>query len=116
MNYRILHNPRCSKSRETLQLLRQAGIEPDIVEYLKTPITVEELDEICRKLQQNPQNLVRFKEPLARELGLTTQDARSRAEWLRYLAEHPALLERPIVIHGARAVLGRPPEAVQALL
>ncbi|HSW12756.1 MAG TPA: arsenate reductase (glutaredoxin) [Solimonas sp.] len=112
----IYHNPRCSKSRETLELLREAGVEPQIVEYLKAPPTAAELDQICRKLGIEPAALVRFKEPQAKELGLGPKDQRPRAEWLRLLAEHPVLIERPIVVRGARARLGRPPDAVRELL
>lgn len=112
----IYHNPRCAKSREALELLRAAGIEPDIVEYLKTPPDAATLDALCRKLGLEPQALVRFKEPLAKELGLGPQDVRPRAEWLRLLAQNPLLIERPIVVRGARARLGRPPEAVRELL
>jgi len=112
----IYHNPRCAKSRETLELLRGAGVEPDIVEYLKTPPDAATLDALCRKLGIEPQALVRYKEPRARELGLGPKDSRPRAEWLRLLAENPLLIERPIVVRGARARLGRPPEAVRDLL
>lgn len=116
MKTRIYHNPRCSKSRETLALLTDAGIEPEIVEYLKTPPTAAELDALCRKLGLEPQALLRFKEAEAKALGLSAKDARPRAEWLRLLAEHPVLIERPIVVRGAQARLGRPPEAVRELL
>jgi arsenate reductase len=113
---RILHNPRCSKSRQALQLLRDGGVEPEVVEYLKTPPTVAELDAICKALGREPQAIIRFGEDVAKELGLKATDVRPRAEWLRLLAAHPVLIERPIVIDGRRAVLGRPPEAVAALL
>jgi arsenate reductase len=116
MAMRILHNPRCSRSRQALQLLRDAGIEPEVVEYLKTPPTAAELDAICKSLGREPQAIVRFGEDVAKELGLKADDARPRAEWLRLLAAHPALIERPIVVDGKRAVLGRPPEAVAGLL
>lgn len=112
----IYHNPRCAKSRETLELLREAGVEPDIVEYLKTPPSAAELDALCRQLGLEPQALVRYKEPEAKALGLSAKDVRPRAEWLRLLAEHPILIERPIVVRGARARLGRPPAAVRELL
>jgi arsenate reductase len=112
----IYHNPRCSKSRETLQLLRDAGIEPRVVEYLKTPPTAAELDAICRKLDIEPQALVRYKEPDAQALGLARDDSRSRKEWLALIAAHPILMERPIVVAGNAARIGRPPEAVRELL
>lgn len=112
----IYHNPRCAKSRETLELLRGAGVEPEIVEYLKTPPDAATLDALCRKLGIEPQALVRYKEALAKALGLAPQDPRPRAEWLRLLAGNPVLIERPIVVRGAQARLGRPPEAVRDLL
>ena len=113
---RIYHNPRCSKSRQALQLLRDAGVESDIVEYLKTPLTAGELESLCVALKRDPQAIVRFGEDRAKELGLKAGDARTRSEWLRLLADNPVLIERPIVVDGARAVLGRPPENVSALL
>lgn len=116
MNVRLYHNPRCSKSRAALQLLRDAGVEPEIVEYLKTPPTAAELDAICTRLGMPPQRLVRFKEDVARNLGLKPTDERPRAAWLRLLVEHPVLIERPIAVKGRVARLGRPPEAVLELL
>lgn len=113
---RIYHNPRCSKSRQALQLLRDAGVEPEVVEYLKTPPTATELDALCKALVREPQTIVRFGEDCAKQLGLKAGDARKRAEWLRLLADNPVLIERPIVVDGKRAVLGRPPEQVLSLL
>jgi arsenate reductase len=112
----IYHNPRCSKSRETLQLLQDAGVEPKVVEYLKSPPAAPELDAICRKLGIEPQELIRFKEPEAKALGIAKGDTRSRAEWLRLIVDHPVLMERPIVVAPAAARIGRPPEAVRDLL
>lgn len=116
MNIRLYHNPRCSKSRAALQLLREAGVEPEVVEYLKAPPTAAELDAICRKLGLQPQQLVRFKDDAARDLGLTPTDRRPRSEWLALLATHPVLIERPIAVKGGTARLGRPPEALLELL
>lgn len=112
----ILHNPRCSKSRETLQLLRERGVDIPVVEYLQTPPTKAELAEICRLLGLGPLQLVRAKEALFAELGLRADSGDSDAQWLAVLAEHPKLLERPIVVYRGRAALGRPPERVLALL
>ncbi|MGH8729840.1 MAG: arsenate reductase (glutaredoxin) [Burkholderiales bacterium] len=114
MTLRMYHNPRCSKSRATLALLREAGEEPEIIEYLKTPPDPNELDMLCKKLGLHPRQL--FKEDRAKELGLKASDERPRAEWLRLLADNPVLIERPIVVKGDQARLGRPPEAVKALL
>lgn len=116
MSWTIYHNPRCSKSRQTLALLHEAGVEPRVVEYLKDRPTAAELDAVFRKLGREPQTVVRFGEDVARELGLGKDDRRSREEWIRLIVEHPILLERPIVVHGGEARLGRPPEAVRELL
>lgn len=113
---KIYHNPRCSKSRQTLQLLQDRGLAPNIVRYLETPPSASELDGLCRALGIAPQGLVRFKEDAAKALGLSPADDRPRAEWLQLLADHPTLIERPIVVVGNRAALGRPPEAVLPLL
>jgi arsenate reductase len=112
----IFHNPRCSKSRETLQLIRDAGVEPQVIEYLQDPPDAAALDALCRKLHMEPQALVRYKEAAAKVLGLSPKDVRPRGEWLRILAANPVLIERPIVVRGAQARLGRPPEAVKDLL
>ncbi len=110
----IYHNPRCSKSRKTLALLQERGIEPTVVEYLKNPPDKRELETITRKLGVKPEQIVRrgeasFKEKFAGKLL-------SDSEWLDALAEHPILIERPIVIKGERAVIGRPPENVLDLV
>jgi len=115
MIWKIYHNPRCSKSRQTLGLLQEAGIDPQVIEYLKTPPGVDELNAILDKLGVEPPAVMRFEEAIAKQLGLAKTDSRSRAEWLTLIAEHPILLQRPIVVHGTQARLGRPPEAVREL-
>ena len=115
-NFTIYHNPRCSKSRQTLALLRENGVEPAVVEYLKVPPSVGELVEICSKLGKEPPEWIRTGESIFKELGLSRNDERSREEWLKILVENPILIERPIVVHGGEAVLGRPPENVLELL
>jgi len=112
---KIYHNPRCSKSRQTLALIREAGVEPEVVEYLDHPPTAEELDAILNKLKLQPQELMRKGEAIYKELGLKDREL-SRDEAIALMVEHPKLIERPIVIKGRQAVLGRPPENVQALL
>ena len=112
----IYHNPRCSKSRETLKLLHDADVNPTVVEYLKEPPDVAELDMLGTALGGEPTDMVRFKEPDAKALKLKPDDTRMRADWLKILAENPRLLERPIVLRGERAVVGRPPEKVRELL
>ncbi len=114
--FTIYHNPRCGKSRDALKRLEEAGATVTIVEYLKTPLDEKALDGLCRKLAVEPQSIIRFKEAIAQELHLSAGDLRSRADWLKLIATHPILMERPIVVCGAKAVVGRPPEAVQTLL
>lgn len=115
MKISMFHNPKCSKSRETLQILNERGITPELILYLKTPPTEKELSEIVKKLGIAPQNLIRFKEPAASNLGLSLSDTRPEAEWLQLMAEHPILIERPIVMTDKKAVIGRPPEKVLVL-
>lgn len=112
----ILHNPRCSKSRETLQLLQAQGIELPVVEYLQQPLSKTALADVCRLLKRKPLEIVRTKESLFAELGLSVDNGYSDAQWLEVLASHPKLMERPIVIYRGKAAIGRPPEAVLALL
>jgi len=111
----IYHNPRCSKSRQTLELLRERGIEPEIVEYLKTPPDELMLARLLKQLGIGPRDLLRTKEPEYAALGLADPGLDDDA-LIRAMAEHPKLIERPIVVHGRRAVLGRPPEKVLELL
>lgn len=112
---KILHNPRCSKSRKTLALIEQAGVEPEVVLYLETPPAADELDEILGKLGLEPGELIRRGEDIYKELGLGQQEF-SRQEMIELMVANPKLIERPIVIAGDRAVLGRPPENVNELL
>lgn len=115
MTVTIWHNPRCSKSRQTLALLRERGVEPEIVEYLKTPPAVEELEAVLDKLGMEPRDLMRRKEAPYREAGLDDPELGRRA-LVEAMAAHPVLIERPVVLAGAKAALGRPPESVLALL
>lgn len=110
----IWHNPRCSKSRAALKLLEEHGISPRIRRYLDEPPTEEEIREVLRKLGMKPIEIMRTKEPLFHELGLSKEDDDDTL--IRAMAEHPKLIERPIVIRGDKAVLGRPPEKVLEIL
>ncbi|QDT32256.1 arsenate reductase (glutaredoxin) [Thalassoglobus polymorphus] len=112
---KIYHNPRCSKSRQTLKLIEEAGIEPEVVEYLKTPPSAEELDRIMTMLDLEPEDLMRKKEPIYKELGLAGKSL-SRTETIQTMVDNPKLIERPIVVKGKQAVVGRPPENVNKLL
>lgn len=112
---KIYHNPRCGKSRQTLALIEEAGIEPEVIEYLKTPPTAEELDSLLKKLKLEPRDLMRKGEDIYRELKLAEREL-TREEAIAIMVEHPKLIERPIVVKGRQAVLGRPPENVKSLL
>jgi arsenate reductase len=113
---KIYHNPRCSKSRQTLALLQENGVAPEEVLYLDTPPTPAELEAICTALGCEPLTIIRTKEARFTELGLSTGDERPRDDWLQLMADNPILIERPIVVDGDRAVVGRPPENVLGLL
>ena len=115
MTVTIYHNPRCSKSRATLELLRERGIEPGIIEYLKDPPTTAVLEDLLRRLGLEPRDLMRRKEPEYAELGLDDPGL-SRAALIDAMVTHPRLIERPIVVKGGRAALGRPPESVLEIL
>ena len=112
---KILHNPRCSKSRQTLALLEEQGIAPEIVKYLESAPSVEEIFSICSMLGKLPLDIIRTKEALFAELGLKKTDSRSDTEWAELMHANPKLIERPIVVHGDKAAIGRPPEDVLAL-
>ena len=111
----IYHNPRCSKSRQTLQLVRDAGIEPEVIEYLKTPPTAYEMDAILTKLKMEPSELMRTKEAAFTELNLKGRHL-TREEAIEVMVANPTLIERPIVVRGHLAAIGRPPENVAELL
>lgn len=115
MNTRILHNPRCSKSRATLALLREHGIDPVIVPYLETPPDAAELDRILDALGMQPRELMRTGESVYAERGLDDPSL-TREKLIAAMVEHPILIQRPIVLHGDRAAIGRPPEAVLEIL
>jgi len=113
MTVTIYHNPRCSKSRETLQLIEDKGVAPQVVEYLKTPPNADELTRILALLGKSAREILRKKE--AAEAGIDA-DALSDAELIAAMVANPAVIERPIVVNGDRAALGRPPESVLAIL
>jgi arsenate reductase (glutaredoxin) len=111
----IYHNPGCSKSRQTLELLKKHGTTPIVIEYLKTPPTVEKLKEILALLDYAPRDLMRKKETVYADCGLDNPDL-SEDELLDFMIRRPILIERPIVLANAKAVIGRPPERVSELL
>lgn len=111
----IYHNPRCSKSRQTLSLLRDKGIEPDIIDYLKTPPSPDTLRDLLSALGLSARELLRKGEDDYKALGLADPSL-SEAALIETMSAHPRLIERPIVVNGDRARLGRPPEAVLEIL
>lgn len=115
MSITIYHNPRCSKSRQTLQLLQDRGIEPEQVLYLDNPPTVKALAALLDKLGMTPRELLRKGEDAYKTLSLADESL-TDAALLRAMVEHPKLIERPIVVKGDKAVLGRPPENVLDLI
>lgn len=111
----IYHNPRCSKSRQTLALLQEQGEDPKVVEYLKDTPDAETLDDVLKKLDMEPRELMRRKEAPYKDLGLDDPDL-SREALIAAMVEHPILIERPIAVKGKKVALGRPPESVLEIL
>ena len=109
----IYHNPKCSKSRQTLALLEEQGVNPRVVEYLDSPPSASELDAILTKLGIEPAALLRKKE--AKEEGVDPAGM-TRKQLIAAMVKHPRVIERPIVVSGKRAALGRPPENVLEIL
>ena len=115
MTVTIYHNPRCSKSRQTLALLQEKGIEPEIVSYLQDPPSATTLKAIIKKLGiASARDMMRLKEAPYAELGLA--DVADDGALVAAMAENPILIERPIVVNGDKAAIGRPPEAVLEIL
>ncbi len=115
MGTTIYHNPKCSKSRQTLGMLEEKGIEPDIIEYLKTPPDAATLDGLLTKLGREPRELMRKKEAPYKELGLDDEGL-SRDTLIKAMIENPILIERPIVVKDGQVRVGRPPEDVLEIL
>jgi arsenate reductase len=115
MSIEIYHNPRCSKSRQTLQLLQEQGIEPEVVEYLKTPPDKKTLKQILKMLGLEPRDLMRKKESEYKQNQLDDPNL-TREQLIDAMLAHPKLIERPIVIKDGKAAIGRPPEKVLEIL
>ena len=109
----IYHNPRCTTSRKTLALLEKKGVKPKVIEYLKTPPNAAELKRLLKMLGKTPRELLRSKE--AREAGLNKPGLTDSA-LIAAMVKNPIVIERPIVVNGSHAALGRPPEAVLEIL
>ncbi|KTF17869.1 arsenate reductase (glutaredoxin) [Pseudoalteromonas sp. H105] len=115
MSVTLYHNPRCSKSRETLALLETHAVEPDIIEYLKTPLNEEQITALVKLLAlDSARDMMRTKEDLYKALNLKSQT--NEAELVKAMADNPKLIERPIVVNGDKAAIGRPPENVLSVL
>ena len=110
----IYHNPRCRKSRETLDLIKKKGLDPKIFEYLVNPLNESELKEILKLLNMKAKDLIRKGEVVFKE-NYKGKDL-SEGQWIKAMIDHPKLMERPIVVKGNKAILGRPPENVNELL
>jgi len=115
MTVTIYHNPRCSKSRATLALLEEQGLTPKIITYLDAPPSAAELDAILRALGKEPRELMRKGEDPYAALGLDDESL-GRDALLKAMVENPILIERPIVVNGKKAAVGRPPECVLDIL
>lgn len=111
---KIYHNPRCSKSRQALEILKNSNVDVEIVEYLKDIPTAKEIENVLMKLNMRPIDILRKGEAIYKEKfkGKEFGDE----EWIQIMIEHPKLIERPIVIKGNKAVIGRPPENIKDLL
>ena len=111
----IYHNPRCSKSRQTLALLEENGVKPTIIEYLKEGVSQKEMVGLLKKLGLQAQDLIRTGEEIYKTLGLKGKNL-TEGEWIAIIVENPKLLQRPIVVKDDQAIVGRPPENVLQLL
>ena len=112
--YKIYHNARCKKSRAGLQFLQEKGIEPEIIEYLKNPLTEEHLKDILMRLNKKPAEIIRTQEAIYKSnfKGKNFTDD----EWVKILLEYPKLIQRPIVVKGPKAVIGDPASNIEVLL
>ncbi|MDD1616504.1 MAG: arsenate reductase [Methylococcaceae bacterium NSP1-2] len=115
MSVKIYHNPRCQKSRQALQLLKDQGLQPVIIDYLQTPPSAEELDALLKTLGIEPRQLMRNKEAEYKEQGLNDETL-DRQTLINTMVKYPILIERPIVVANGKAIIGRPPEAVLSIL
>ena len=110
----LYHNPRCSKSRQALALLKEKGVEPEIHEYLKAPISKEQLEEILALLNVSANGLIRSSEEIYKELGLSKDDPEEQL--IDAMVKHPKLIQRPIFVNNGKAAVGRPPENILAIV
>lgn len=113
MSWKIYHNPKCSKSRKALEILNENSISPDIIEYLKRPLSAEELKNVFQVLGKKPNEVLRKKEE---EFKVLSIDLNDDDQVIDAIIKSPKILERPIIINGQRGVIGRPPENIMELL
>ena len=115
MSVTIFHNPRCSKSRQTLSLIQEKNIDINIIEYLKTPPDISQLKQILKKLGYEPRQLMRKSEQIYKDLDLGNEN-KTAEDLVIAMTQNPILIERPIVLSGEKAAIGRPPESVLNIL
>ena len=115
MSVTIFHNPRCSKSRQTLSLIQEKNIDINIIEYLKTPPDISQLKQILKKLGYEPRQLTRKSEQIYKDLDLGNEN-KTAEDLIIAMTQNPILIERPIVLSGEKAAIGRPPESVLNIL
>ena len=115
MSVTIYHNPRCSKSRQTLSLIQEKSIDVNIIEYLKTPPNISQLKQILKQLGYEPRQLMRKSEQIYKDLDLGNEN-KTAEDLVNAMAQNPILIERPIVLSGEKAAVGRPPESVLDIL
>ena len=115
MSVTIFHSPRCSKSRQTLSLIQEKSIDINIIEYLKTPPDISQLKQILKQLGYEPRQLMRKSEQIYKDLGLGNEN-KTTEDLVIAMAQNPILIERPIVLSGEKAAIGRPPESVLNIL
>ena len=115
MSVTIFHNPRCSKSRQTLSLIQEKNIDINIIEYLKTPPDISQLKQILKQLGYEPRQLMRKSEQIYKDLDLGNEN-KTAADLIIAMTQNPILIERPIVFSGEKAAIGRPPESVLNIL
>jgi arsenate reductase len=112
----IYHNPKCSKSRKTLEILRENNAVVEVIEYLNSPPGAADLESLCTLLGVDPLQIIRTGDARFQELGFSVDDDRTRQEWIEILAGNSVLLQRPIVVIDGKAIIGRPPENVHEIL
>jgi arsenate reductase (glutaredoxin) len=113
MDMTILYNPKCGTCQKVRAAVEAKGYKPRLIEYLKTPPSVQELDAICKKLGLEPQAIAREKEPI---YEATAARCKTRQDWLKALHDNPVLIQRPIVVLGDRAIIARPPESIETFI